>query len=125
MSPSVLVLFGHGARDPEWAQPLELVRAAIKLRQPQRRVELAFLEFITPTLEECIAKLVGERANEPKLSVLIIPMFIAQSGHLKRDVPPRIKQLRLMYPKLEINIAEVIGEVPGVVAAVADFACSR
>lgn len=125
MNPSVLVLFGHGARDPEWARPLEAVRTAIVARQPERRVELAFLEYLTPTLEDCVAQVLADHAGDSRLEVVIIPMFIAQSGHLKRDVPERIDHLRRRYPVLNITVAAVVGEVPGVTAAIADYACGQ
>jgi sirohydrochlorin cobaltochelatase len=120
MTSSVLVLFGHGARDPEWARPLEAVRASIAQRQPGRRVELAFLEYLTPSLEDCVAQLV-ESGLAP-LAITIVPMFIAQSGHLKRDVPERVENLRQRYPSLSITVAPVVGEVPGVIDAIAAYA---
>lgn len=118
MTSSVLVLFGHGARDPEWARPLEAVRTAIAGRQPGRRVELAFLEYLTPSLEDCVAQVFADAAED----ITIVPMFIAQSGHLKRDVPERVENLRQCYPALKITVAEVVGEVPGVIDAIAAYA---
>ena len=44
-----IVLFAHGSRDPEWAQPFE--RIAAELRD-EFLVELAYLERMKPTLEE-------------------------------------------------------------------------
>lgn len=120
MTSSVLVLFGHGARDPEWARPLEAVRAAIAKRQPGRRVELAFLEYLTPSLEDCVAQVFADAAEVRDIT--IVPMFIAQSGHLKRDVPERVENLRQRYPALKITVAEVVGEVPGVIDAIAAYA---
>lgn len=120
MTSSVLVLFGHGARDPEWARPLEAVRTAIAKRQPGRRVELAFLEYLTPSLEDCVAQLFTDGAES--FEITIVPMFIAQSGHLKRDVPERVENLRQRYPTLKITVADVVGEVPGVIDAIAAYA---
>lgn len=125
MTSSVLVLFGHGARDPEWARPLQAVRAAILARQPTRRVELAFLEYLTPTLEDCMAQISADTGDGSAVEVTIVPMFIAQSGHLKRDVPERIAHLRQRYPTINIAIADVVGEVPGVIEAIAAYASNH
>ncbi len=45
---SAIVLFAHGARDPEWAQPFEKMRARIQERLPGTPVVLAFLELMQP-----------------------------------------------------------------------------
>ena len=76
-SASALVLFGHGARDPEWAGPMRRIREAALARPGAPRVELAFLEFMTPTLPEAIAALAAEGARK----VAVVPIFLAQGGH--------------------------------------------
>src|SRR5574343_1736660 len=78
---TALILFAHGARDPEWAEPMRRVQAAIRQQRPGVPVELAFLEFMAPTLPDCIAALVAGGARK----IVIMPMFIARGGHLKRD----------------------------------------
>lgn len=112
---SALILFAHGARDPEWAAPMRRVQDAVRALQPDVRVDLAFLEFMTPTLAECAEKLLAE--GYEKLTV--VPMFIAQGGHLKRDVPALIEQLRSTRKSVEISLLPAIGEQESVVQAMA------
>ena len=50
MEKTALILFAHGARDPEWANPMRRIRAAVMQQAPAMRVELAFLEFMSPNL---------------------------------------------------------------------------
>ncbi|MFZ2855688.1 MAG: CbiX/SirB N-terminal domain-containing protein [Rhodocyclaceae bacterium] len=119
-SATALILFAHGARDPEWAAPLRRVQAAITASAPERRVDLAFLEFMTPTLPECVAALAGAGVT----SVVVVPMFIAQGGHLKRDLPALLDTLREQYPGLALVLAPAIGESAGVIAAMAQAALS-
>ena len=115
---TAIILFAHGARDPEWANPLRRVQAAIRQRAGSVPVELAFLEFMTPTLPECVAALVaGGAAN-----ILVLPMFIAQGGHLKRDVPEMVALLRSTYPEVRFSLAGAIGENEIVVQAMAEAA---
>lgn len=115
---SALILFAHGARDPEWAAPLRRVRHAISLRRPEAAVELAFLEFMAPTLPACVADLVARGASR----ITVLPMFIAQGGHLKRDVPDLIHVLGAQYPGLDLRLATAIGETDSVIAAMAEAA---
>lgn len=121
MDDSVLILFGHGARDPEWAAPLQRVRAAIAALAPERRVELAFLEFMTPTLPQCVDALISGGVRK----VTVIPMFIAQGGHLKRDVPDMIETLRQRHPGIGLRLAPAIGEAEEVVQAMAGYALNQ
>ena len=74
---TALILFAHGARDPEWANPMRRVRAAVMQQAPAMRVELAFLEFMSPNL--AIAR---SLVAEGYTAISIVPMFIAQ-GHLQ------------------------------------------
>lgn len=113
-----LVLFAHGARDPEWAAPLRRVRQAILSRSPETRVELAFLEFMTPTLDECVAGLVARGVER----VQVLPMFIAQGGHLKRDVPVLVDSLRERFPAVGIDLVPAVGETESVIQAMAEAA---
>lgn len=85
---------------------------------PERRVDLAFLEFMTPTLPECVAALAEAGAS----SAVVVPMFIAQGGHLKRDLPELLGVLRARYPALRLALAPAIGESASVVAAMAQAA---
>ncbi len=110
-----LILFAHGARDPEWANPMRRVQAAIAQRIPNVPVELAFLEFMAPTLPECAVQQIAQGARK----IVILPMFIARGGHLKREVPEMLGVLRSTYPEVEFSLSGAIGEHETVVQAMA------
>ena len=115
---TALVLFAHGARDPEWANPLRRVRAAIRQRLGGVPVELAFLEFMAPNLHDCAAALVAGGA----MNIVVMPMFIAQGGHLKREVPEMLDRLRSTWPEVRFSLGGAIGENEIVVQAMATAA---
>ena len=115
---TALILFAHGARDPEWANPLRRVQAAIRLRAAGMAVELAFLEFMAPNLHDCAAALVTNGATK----IVVLPMFIAQGGHLKREVPQMLERLRSTWPAVQFSLAGAIGENEIVVQAMATAA---
>ena len=117
---SAIVLFGHGARDPEWAGPMRRIRDAVLARADAPRVELAFLEFMSPTLPEAIASLAAAGARR----VAVVPIFLAQGGHLKRDLPVLLEEARSAHPGCEITLATAAGEAEPVVGAMADYAAS-
>jgi sirohydrochlorin cobaltochelatase len=107
-----IVLFAHGSREPEWAQPFE--RIAAKLRD-EFRVELAYLERMRPTLEEALTSVIGEGAKR----VRIVPVFLGEGGHVREDLPKLAAAARARHPGVEIVLEQTIGERKEVTDAIA------
>jgi sirohydrochlorin cobaltochelatase len=118
MHKPALILFGHGARDPEWAVPLIAVRHRIQAARPALAVELAFLEFLTPDLPTTIAGLVDAGFAD----LAILPLFIAPGGHLKRELPELVARLARQHPAIRLRLLPAIGLVDTVQAAMAEAA---
>ncbi|MBI1965103.1 MAG: CbiX/SirB N-terminal domain-containing protein [Betaproteobacteria bacterium] len=114
---SALVLFAHGARDAGWAEPFRAIRSAVAKRRPDLTVELAFLELMQPVLGDCVAQLVHDRHQR----ITIAPLFLAQGGHLKQDLPKLLKGLIASHPAVEIKVLAPIGEVTELLDAIADW----
>lgn len=114
---SALILFAHGSRDPEWAAPFRKIQNTIAGRCPEWTVELAFLEFIQPTLADTVETLVLTEHG----AVTVAPLFMAQGGHLKRDLPLLIEELRRRFPAINITLLPPIGEISPVLDAISDW----
>jgi sirohydrochlorin cobaltochelatase len=118
MTPhSAIILFAHGARAASWAAPFERLRTLTQARLPDTSVELAFLELMTPRLPELVAGL----AADGVLDITVVPVFLGQGGHVLRDLPLMVEQLRIDYPRIAIKVAGAAGEDAGVLAALADY----
>ena len=113
-----IVLFAHGARDPRWAQPFEAVARAIRAARPDVDVRLAFLEFMSPDLIEAGA----QAAQAGYRQVDIQPMFLGSGGHVRKDLPALLDQLRGQHPGIAWHLKPAIGEIDSVVQAMADAA---
>lgn len=113
-----ILLYGHGARNPEWARPFELIRAAIKARDPRALVEPGFLELMRPTFDEGVACLVDQGAT----SIMVVPIFMAAGSHVKKDLPRLAADAMDRHAGLLIELAPPVGEVDSVLAAMADYA---
>lgn len=109
-----IVLFAHGSRDREWARPFEQLATTLSLRT-EARVRLAYLEAMQPSLGEAIAALVAEGAK----SIRVVPVFLAQGGHIKQDLPKLAAAARERHPGVEIAVDAPIGEQPSVIEAIA------
>jgi sirohydrochlorin cobaltochelatase len=114
---SALILFAHGARDPRWAEPFQRLRQLLQKKLPETSVSLAFLELMNPRLPEVMAQLAEERYTK----AIVVPVFFGQGGHLLRDLPIIIDELRLKHPELELSVAKAVGEDEGVLNAIAEY----
>ncbi len=114
---AALVLFAHGARDAGWAEPFRAIRDAVSARRPDLTVELAFLELMQPPLGDCVARL----AHDGHKRITVAPLFLAQGGHLKQDLPKLLKELVASHPGVEIQVLAPIGEVTELLDAIADW----
>ena len=115
-----LILFAHGAREPGWAEPLELLAAKVRDRAPGLGVRLAFLELMQPDLSHAAAELIGSGVT----AIRIVPIFLGQGGHLRRDLPALVDGLRARHPGIAIDCAPPAGEDERVLDALAAY-CAR
>lgn len=113
-----IVLFAHGARDPEWARPVRRLAALIAAAEGAPRAEVAFLELMAPTLDEVVDRLVRDGIRQ----IVVLPVFLAQGGHLKRDLPALVDQARARHRDCRIELAVAVGEDEGVLQAMARYA---
>ena len=120
-SGSAIVLFAHGARDPSWAEPFRRIVARLGQKQPSTRVELAFLESMNPTLESVVAGLASEDIGH----ITVVPLFLAQGGHLKQDLPRLLDDIRGQFPYLRIDVTAAIGDSEELTNAIADWAFAQ
>jgi sirohydrochlorin cobaltochelatase len=114
-----IILFGHGARDPRWAEPFE--RLASKLRGLRGDpVSLAFLELMSPDLPSAVAAQVSDGCD----AITVVPVFFGQGGHVRKDLPEIVGKCREAHPDVSISCATAVGEDDAVLEAVAEY-CLR
>jgi sirohydrochlorin cobaltochelatase len=115
-----LLLFAHGARDPAWAEPFDAVVRHCRVRQPQRPVTLAFLEFMAPDLLAAGAELVLAGC----VAVDVVPLFLGAGGHVRKDIPQLMTRLTAVHPQVRWMLRRSVGEADAVIAAMAEVALS-
>lgn len=117
MAKSSLILFAHGARDPRWAAPFERLQRILQAQSPDIDVSLAFLELMSPRLPERIDQLVAEGCTE----ATVVPVFFGQGGHVLRDLPVILDEIRQSHPQLAIKASPAVGESEEVLNAIAGY----
>ena len=113
-----LMLFAHGARDPQWAQPFEAVAALCRKERGEQRVALAFLEFMTPDLIAAGHDLAAQGCR----AVEVVPLFLGAGGHVRKDIPVLMARLQTELPEVQFSLRAAVGVAPAVIAAMAAVA---
>ena len=109
---SGIVLFAHGSRDRDWARPFQQLAETLRKNGP---VALAYLEFMSPTLEEAIAAL----ARDSVTTIRVVPVFLGEGGHVKEDLPKLVAAAEKKHAGVMIHLEPAIGEQPSVIEAIA------
>lgn len=106
MPNSKIVLLAHGSRDPRWRMPFEVLISDLKHELGQEKVELAYMEFCSPSLEDVVYQ--SYKDGYTKLNFL--PMFMASGSHLRNDVPKILEKLKEGKRDLTLSLLSPIGE---------------
>lgn len=118
---SALILFGHGARDPEWAVPIGKLQRKVAEQRPDLAVEVAFLELAQPLLSEAIEKLASRQYRR----IAIVPVFLAQGGHLKQDVPRLLETMKERFPAVTFDLWPALGDADPILDAISAWIVNR
>lgn len=113
-----ILLFGHGARNPEYIQPFRRIQAVVAAGASGTPVEIGFLELTQPPLEEAVARLVACGVTRIK----VVPIFFAPGRHVLKDLPQLLGNALDRFPGVEFEVAACVGEVDAVVEAMARHA---
>jgi sirohydrochlorin cobaltochelatase len=113
-----LLLFAHGARDPQWARPFEAVAERCRAVRGRDRVALAFLEFMAPDLVAAGDALVAAGCA----AVDVVPLFLGAGGHVRKDIPVLMARLQAAHPAVTFTLRPTVGEAPALIDAMAAVA---
>lgn len=112
-----LILFAHGARDPRWAEPFQKFEQRIRGLAPELEVRLCYLELMQPDLATAIEELVAVRVRD----VRIVPVFLGQGGHVRRDLAGLVAGVQARFPGVAITCSPPAGEDEAVLDALARY----
>jgi len=107
MSHAILIA-GHGSRDPDGvAEFLDLARHC-RAHRPEVPLEIGFLEFARPTIQEGMDRLVRQGAK----TIVVLPAVLMAAGHAKNDMASEVRRARLRYPNLTIHMGRALDVMP-------------
>ena len=116
-----LLLFAHGARDPAWARPFEIVTERLRAARPGAPLAMAYLEFMSPDMGEAAAQLAAAGCTR----VHVMPLFLGTGGHVRRDVPLLLDRLREQHGNaIDWQLHAPLGEQEAVLDAISQACLS-
>jgi sirohydrochlorin cobaltochelatase len=107
MSHPILVA-GHGSRDPEGVAEFLGLARAFRADRPDVPLEIGFLEFARPTIQEGIDRLVRQGAD----TVVVLPGVLLAAGHAKNDMASEVRRARERHPHVTIHMGRALDVVP-------------
>lgn len=105
-----LIIVAHGSKNNTANQKFIDFISKLKptLRKKFDRIEVGFLEFSSPSLEDAIASIPNNHTN---LSVTVFPYFLHSGNHVTKDIPEMIRHSHLA--KADVAFLAPIGEESG------------
>jgi sirohydrochlorin cobaltochelatase len=99
-----LLIAGHGSRDADGiAEFLSLARH-FRSRWPDVPLEIAFLEFARPTIQEGIDRL----AQSGVTTIVVLPGVLMAAGHAKNDMASEVRLARQRYPQIDFRMGSAL-----------------
>lgn len=106
MPYSKMILLAHGSRDPRWRMPFECLLSKLREDLGAEKLDLAYMEFCSPSIEDVIAS--SYKDGRRKLKIL--PLFMAGGAHLRNDVPKILDEMISKYEDMTFEMLDPIGE---------------
>jgi sirohydrochlorin cobaltochelatase len=103
-----LLIAGHGSRDAEGIAEFLTLARALRLHRPDLPVEIAFLEFARPTIQEGFDRLVEQGYRE----IVVLPGVLMAAGHAKNDMASEVRLARQRHPDVEVHMGRALDVEP-------------
>ena len=107
---SGLILLAHGSKDPKWGKSFENLAVGAG---PNLHLQLAYMDLVEPSLFSVTKQL----SNNGIKKIKILPLFMSSGGHIDKDIPKLVKELKVKFPSIDFEILPPIGEHPKVVSS--------
>ncbi|MCI0529535.1 MAG: CbiX/SirB N-terminal domain-containing protein [Nitrospira sp.] len=101
----VVLLLGHGSRDPEGQEQFFRLTDLVQQRMGSVQVRAAFLELCDPLVLQGIRSCIETGAER----ILAIPVFLSDASHVKEDLPVELNEARAQYPHVSILYGRPLG----------------
>jgi len=106
-----ILLVGHGSRNPDGNQQIEMFANHWRKRRPQWRIEHCFIELADRLLDEGLDAAAGGSSR-----VVVVPLILNAAGHVKLEIPAHIERARQRHPTTHFIYAAHLGACEPILA---------
>ncbi|KAB2954185.1 hypothetical protein F9B85_00325 [Heliorestis acidaminivorans] len=103
---SGVILLSHGSRSKEANENAIIVGEMVKKKYNIEPLLVTFMELAEPSLEDGVRRLIEEEKVD---HIKVVPLFLNNGIHLKRDVPRMLEELRTQYGHVTFNQGRPFG----------------
>jgi len=117
-----LLIAAHGSRLSSSNDELQLLveKVSANLDVAFDGVEVAFLEFASPSLDNVLVDFFKSQATE----VVVLPYFLSAGIHVMNDIPREIQKALDQWPDKKITVLPHIGALDTMASVIVE-ACNR
>ena len=102
---SSIILLAHGSRREVAKNVLPQLASMIQEDRSFGKVDSAFLQFTSPSLETALE----EHIKEGVKNITVVPVFLFNGIHLKEDIPEILEKKKEKHPDVNILMAQPLG----------------
>lgn len=102
---AAILFVGHGSRAEGAAEAMALSVERVRSRGTFPIVEAGYLELASPSLPEALSRCIAQGARQ----VAVVPYFLHQGMHIRRDIPALLRREAERYPGVQITFGVPIG----------------
>ena len=113
-----IILFAHGSSSATWREPFDAIAEQVRAQAHDARVELAFLEIMSPKVNE----VVRDCAEQGIRHIRIVPLFLGVGKHGREDLPRLVAELQIAHPGVPFTLMPAVGEDTRLVQLLAQIA---
>jgi sirohydrochlorin cobaltochelatase len=101
-----VLIISHGSRDKSANREFKGLVQKYRLRHPDWKISLGFLELAHPSIPEALEYLVRTmKQNE----ILVLPLFLFTAKHVKEHIPEILRAFRKKHPSVKVKQAKPLG----------------
>lgn len=100
-----ILYIGHGTRSKQGAEEARSFVHRVMERIDIPIQELSFLELTEPSIAQGFTKCIEKGASE----ITVVPIFLLAAGHIKKDIPDTLDELKKQYPEVIVKVKDPFG----------------
>jgi len=108
MPDEMMIVVAHGSRNPEWRTAVERQVRRAASEPGDHSIRLAFMELSPPSLMDVAREAVQNGITR----IAVLPLFLADQGHVAKDVVPLVEEVRNAFDGLEVRTLPSMGQQP-------------